>query len=70
MLTPEAFLGSLGYRHARVHHVTLEDERVVVLFTVPHAQRRRALTAFIARKQGRPDVEVEPGFVIEQGRGK
>lgn len=66
MVTPEAFLGGLGYRHSSVHAIRYEDGRVVVLFTVPHrAGRRRALTAFIATRQGRPDVEVEPGFVTE-----
>ena len=62
-------LHSCGYRYARLNGVTYEDGRTVVLFTTPHGHSRRAFTAFISRtEQDLPHLEVEPGFVVEQGR--
>jgi hypothetical protein len=63
-------LYSLGYKHAHLVGVpAYEDGRTVVLFTVPHAGSRRAFTAFISEQEDRPPrVEVEPGFVVQQGR--
>lgn len=61
-------LHTVGYRHATVHHLTREHDRVVVLFTVPHGRGyRRAFTAFISQPEGkdRPAMEVEPGFVVQ-----
>jgi hypothetical protein len=63
-------LHSLGYRYARLSGFpTYEDGCTVVLFHVPHGQGRRAFTAFISEQKDRPPrVEVEPGFVVQQGR--
>ena len=63
-------LRSLGYGHARlIGAPSYEDGRTVVLFTIPHGLRRRAFTAFICEQEDRPpQLEVEPGFVVQQGR--
>lgn len=65
-----ALLHSLGYRYARLNGLpSYEDGRTVVLFNIPHGQQRRAFTAFISEQKDRPPrVEVEPGFVVQQGR--
>lgn len=62
-------LHSCGYRYARLNGITYEDGAVVALFTMPAGDERRAFTAFISRTEtDRPHLEVEPGFVAEQGR--
>ena len=62
-------LHSLGYRYAKLTGISYEDGCTVVLFTMPAGPTRRAFTAFISRtEQDRPHVEVEPGFVVNQGR--
>ena len=62
-------LQGCGYRYARLTGITYEDGCTVVLFTMPHGHSRRAFTAFISRtEQDLPQLEVEPGFVVEQGR--
>jgi hypothetical protein len=61
-------LHSCGYRYARLTGITYEDGHTVVLFTLPHADSRRAFTAFISRTETeRPHLEVEPGFVVNKG---
>jgi hypothetical protein len=62
-------LRSCGYGHANLHDLTYEDGCTVVLFTIPHGQVRRAFTAFISEQEDRPPhIEVELGFVVQQGR--
>lgn len=60
-------LQQVGYRYARITGISYEDGHTVVLFTMPHGHSRRAFTAFISKKQGRPHLEVEPGFVVQRG---
>lgn len=60
-------LQGCGYRYARITGITYEDGHTVVLFTLPHAQGRRAFTAFISKTDtDRPHLEVEPGFVVDR----
>jgi hypothetical protein len=65
-------LRTCGYRYAKTYQITYEDGHIVVLFTLPAGARRAAYTAFVQDSaQGRPHLEVVPGFAIdrrEQGR--
>jgi len=62
-------LRSLGYNYVQLHApLAYENGKIVLVFSVPYGAKRRALTAFITDQQDRPpQVEVEPGFVVEQG---
>ncbi len=61
-------LAAFGYHHADVVSEHHEDDKLVVLFTVPHAGKRRAMTAFVTLSVlGWPAVEVEVGFLIGLG---
>lgn len=60
-------LHSCGYRYARLTGITYEEGHTVALFTLPHGNGRRAFTAFISRTEtDRPQLEVEPGFVVDR----
>jgi len=58
-------LEDCGYNYPEVISYGVEDERLVALFTLPHASHRRGLTAFIAENPdgGIPRLEVRDGFV-------
>ena len=58
-------LRDCGYNHPDVISYGAEDDRLVALFTLPHATRRRAMTAFIRENSdgGFPRLDVHDGFV-------
>jgi len=60
-------LRHLGYNHAQVLREEQEEGRLVVLFTIPHSGKRRAMTAWVKQGEGWPHVEVMPGFANDQG---
>ena len=61
----EGLLRDCGYNHPDVISYGAEDDRLVALFTLPHATRRRAMTAFISENaEGKtPLLDVHDGFV-------
>lgn len=58
-------LQDCGYNHPDVISYGAEDDRLVALFTLPHASRRRAMTAFISESADGdlPCLDVHDGFV-------
>lgn len=64
-------LRACGYRYAKTYQITYEDGQIVVLLTLPAGAQRAAYTAFIQETgQGRPTLEVVPGFVIDKGEAR
>lgn len=58
-------LQDCGYNHPDVIAYGAEENRLVALFMLPHAARRRPMTAFIRENSdgGFPRLDVHSGFV-------